>query len=81
MDPLSLTDSIIVILGFTKNIINYLKGVHSFPQDQIDIFRELKGLECLLTTLKHTVQNAKPGDPWFSAICALGVQHGPLDQF
>ena len=78
MDPLSITVSITALLHVTKAIISYLRNVGGALDDQAKFTSEVSHLDILLTLLRARVKQAKPEDPWFAAVLALG--DGPLDQ-
>ena len=78
MEPLSITVSITALLHVTKSIISYLRALRDAPDDQVKLTSEVSHLDILLTLLQSRVKKAKPEDPWFAAVLALG--DGPLDQ-
>ena len=78
MEPLSVTLSITALLQITKSIISYLLDVHDAPVERTKFAIEVSDLKTLLPILQARVEQAKPEDPWFAAVLALG--DGPLDQ-
>ena len=78
MDPLSISASITALLQVTTAIISYLRDLQDAPNDRMRFTREVADLKILLTLLQSRVKRAKPEDPWFTAVLALG--DGPLDQ-
>ena len=79
-EVLGILSSVIAIVGFTKNIIDYLQDVDNCTQDQIDLINELSRLRTLLLILQRRLQDAVSGDPWFDGVRSLGGGNGPLVQ-
>lgn len=80
MDPLSISASITALLQVTGTIISYLRDVQGAPNDRTNFIIEISGLNGILPILQQRVEQAKLGDPWFTAVLKLGVTNGPLDQ-
>lgn len=80
MDPLSISVNITTLLQVTGTIISYLHNMKSTPNDHIKFASELSGMQSLLPVLQRCVEQAKLGDPWFTAVLELGIKNGPLDQ-
>ena len=81
MDTLSITASVIAVLRLTGAVIAYLNDVKEAPKECQQCTIEACNLQSLLTSLRYRLEQARPGDPWFTAARALGVENGPLDQY
>ncbi|KAF2022679.1 hypothetical protein EK21DRAFT_105656 [Setomelanomma holmii] len=71
MDPLSATASVIAILQLSAKVLAYLN----------DCAIEASNIHNLLTNLRFRLEEGHAHQPWFNAVQALAVEHGPLDQF
>jgi hypothetical protein len=80
MDPLSVTASIIAILQLSNKVIGYLNDVKDASKDRAKCAIEASNLHSLLTNLRFRLEGDVQDD-WFTAIKALNVENGPLDQF
>ncbi|KAH0556261.1 hypothetical protein GP486_005815, partial [Trichoglossum hirsutum] len=81
MDPLSVTVSIITILQLTGKVIDYLNGVKDAPKDRAQCAIEASNLYNLLITLRYRLEEGTSNEPWNTAVQALSVKDGPLDQY
>jgi len=81
MDPLSVATSIIAVLQLTAAVINYLNDVKDAPKDCVRFAIEAANLYNLLVQLKFRLEEGKCNDAWYTAVRALGVENGPLDQY
>lgn len=81
MDPLSITASIIAILQLTSKVIEYLNDIKDAPKDRARCAIEASNIYNLLTTLRYRLEEGSSNEPWYTAIKALGVQNGPLNQY
>jgi hypothetical protein len=81
MDPLSVTASIIAILQLSNKVIGYLNDVKDASKDRAKCAIEASNLHSLLTNLRYRLEDEDAGMPWFTAVRALAVENGPLDQF
>jgi hypothetical protein len=81
MDPLSITASVIAILRLTGTVLGYLSDVKNAPKECQQCAIEASNLLHLLTILRYRLEQGQTGDPWFTAIRALSVENGPLDQY
>jgi hypothetical protein len=81
MDPLSIAASIIAILQLSNKVIGYLNDVKEASKERARCAVEATNLHSLLTNLRYCLQDADADTPWFTAIRALAVDKGPLDQF
>lgn len=81
MDPLSLTASVIAILQLTGEVIKYLHDVQDAPKECQQCAIEASNLLSLLTNLRYRLEQATNNDPWYTAVRALNVENGPLDQY
>lgn len=81
MDPLSVTASIITVLDLTAKVISFLNGIKNASKERATCAIEASNVFNLLTNLRYRLEEATPGDPWFTAVRALGMENGPLDQF
>jgi hypothetical protein len=81
MDALSAAASIITVLQLTSTVIGYLNDVKDAPKECQQCKIEASNLESLLKSLLCCVVQGQTGDPWFTAIRALNIDNGPLDQY
>jgi hypothetical protein len=81
MDPLSLTASVIAVLQLTGVVIAYLNDVKEAPKECQRCVTEASNLRSLLINLLYHLNQGKTDDPWYTAIRALEVKNGPLDQY
>ena len=81
MDPLGLTASVIAVLQLTGAVIGYLNDVKDAPKDCQQCTIEASNLQNLLITLRYRLEQRQAGDPWFTAVRALNIENGPLDQY
>ncbi|KAF1950514.1 hypothetical protein CC80DRAFT_426705 [Byssothecium circinans] len=81
MDPLSITASIIAILQLTSKVMKYLNHVKDAPKDRAQCAIEASNLYNLLTTLRYRLEEGASNELWYTAVRALGVKNGPLDQY
>lgn len=82
MDPLSVTASIIAILQLTSTVINSLNDAKDASKDQARCATEASNVYFLLTNLRYRLEEAKSENAsWLTAVRALGVANGPLDQY
>lgn len=81
MDPLSIAASIIAVVQLSTKVLGYLNSVKDAPKDRTQCAIELLNLCSLLYRLTDLVKQGNPGTSRYSAIQALAVKDGPLDQF
>ncbi|XP_014551953.1 hypothetical protein COCVIDRAFT_30600 [Bipolaris victoriae FI3] len=81
MDPLSITASIIAVLQLSAKVLGYLNDVRDAPKDRAKYAIEASNVHNLLTSLRFLLEEKNANVPWYKAVCDLGVQNGPLDQF
>ena len=81
MDPLSITASIIAVLQLSAKVLAYLNDVKDAPKDRAQCAIETSNLYNLLFNLRVRVEEGDPMKPWYTAVRALAVENGPLDQF
>jgi hypothetical protein len=83
MDPLSATASIIAVLQLSHKVIGYLNDVKDASKDRARCAIEAANLNSLLTALRFRLEEEETNStmPWYTAIRALAVENGPLDQF
>lgn len=81
MDPLSVTASIIAILQLSGKVLGYLNDVKDASKDRAKCAIEAANLNSLLTALRFRLEEGSPGTPWYTALQALAIENGPLDQF
>ncbi|KAI1512286.1 Ankyrin repeat domain protein [Pyrenophora tritici-repentis] len=81
MDPLSVTASIIAILQLSAKVLSYLNDVKDASKDRVACAVEASNLHNLLFNLRFRLEEGDPSRPWYIAVQALAVKHGPLDQF
>lgn len=86
MDPLSITASIIAVLQLTAKVLAYLNDVKDAPKDRVQCAIETSNVYNLLLNLRFRLEESTSTqqssvEPWYTAIRALAVEQGPLDQF
>ena len=81
MDPLSVTASIIAILQLSGKVLGYLNDVKDASKDRAKCAIEAANLNSLLTALRFRLEEGSSGTPWYTALQALAIENGPLDQF
>jgi hypothetical protein len=80
MDPLSVTASVIAVLQLTGEVFKYLHDVKDAPKECQQCAIEASNLLSLLTNLRYRLEQ-HDDDPWYTAVRALNVENGPLDQY
>ncbi|KAF2469207.1 ankyrin [Lindgomyces ingoldianus] len=81
MDPLSLTASIIAVLQLSTKVLEYLNDVKDASKDRTQCALETSNLYNLLFNLRAQVEEGDATKEWYTALRALAVENGPLDQF
>jgi hypothetical protein len=81
MDPLSATASVIAILQLSAKVLSYLNEVKDASKDRAQCAIEASNLHSLLVNLRFRLEEGGASQPWYTAVRALAVQRGPLDQF
>jgi hypothetical protein len=81
MDGLSVAASIIAVLQLTGTVIGYLNDVKNAPKECQQCTIEASNLQTLLVNLRYRLEQGQAGRPWFTAVGALTVENGPLDQY
>ena len=81
MDPLSATASIIAILQLSSKVVRYLTDVKDAPRERATCAVEVSNLYSLLLNLRFDLEGGSATTPWHTAVRALTVENGPLDQF
>lgn len=81
MDGLSVAASIIAVLQLTAAVIDYLNNVKDAPKHCVRFAIEAANLYNLLVQLKFRLEEGKCNEAWYTAVRALGVENGPLDQY
>jgi hypothetical protein len=81
MDPLSITASIIAVVQLSTKVLGYLNNIKDAPKDRTQCAIEMLNLCSLLYRLTDHVKQGNTGTSQDSAVQALAVKDGPLDQF
>ena len=81
MDGLSVAASIIAVLQLTGTVIGYLNDVKDAPKECQQCTIEASNIQNLLINLRYRLEQGQAGDPWFTAVRALNIENGPLDQY
>ncbi|OAG02463.1 uncharacterized protein CC84DRAFT_1022712 [Paraphaeosphaeria sporulosa] len=81
MDPLSVTASIIAVLQLSAKVLGYLNDVNNASKDRANCAVEASNVHSLLLSLRFRLEEGSADAPWYTAVRALGVENGPLDQF
>jgi len=81
MDGLSVAASIIAVLQLTSEMIKYLNDVKNAPEECQQCTTEVSNLQSLLINLLYHLNQEKTGHAWYTAVRALNVENGPLNQY
>ncbi|KAF1935174.1 hypothetical protein EJ02DRAFT_416166, partial [Clathrospora elynae] len=81
MDPLSIAASIIAVLQLSAKVLAYLNDVKDASKERAKCAVEASNLHSLLLNLRFRLEEGIANTPWYTAIRALAVDNGPLDQF
>ncbi|KAF2192220.1 hypothetical protein K469DRAFT_716724 [Zopfia rhizophila CBS 207.26] len=81
MDPLSATASVIAILQLSSKVVGYLTDVKDASKERAKCAVEASNLHSLLLNLRFRLEEGSADTPWYTAVRALAVENGPLDQF
>jgi hypothetical protein len=81
MDPLSITASIIAILQLSTKVLAYLNDVKSASEERKQCAIEASNLYSLLLNLRFRLEDEGSRQPWYTAVRALAIENGPLDQY
>lgn len=80
MDPLSVTAGIIAVLQLSVKVLAYLNDVKDASKDRAHCAVEASNMHNLLVNLRFRLEDGG-SEPWYTAVRALAVENGPLDQF
>lgn len=82
---MDVASSIIAVVQFTGTVIGYLNDVKNAPKECQKCTIEASNLQSLLINLRYHLEQrqavGQSSDPWFTAVRALSVENGPLDQY
>ena len=81
MDPLSVTASIIAVLQLSAKVLAYLNDFKDASKDRAQCEIETSNIYSLLVNLRCRLEESSANQPWYTAVRALAVENGPLDQF
>ena len=81
MDPLSGTASIIAVLQLSAKVLGYLNDVKDASKDRAKCAVEASNIHNLLVKLRFRLEEGSADATWYTAVRALSVENGPLDQF
>src|SRR5271155_995584 len=81
MDGLSGAASIIAVLQLTGVVIGYLNDVKDAPKECQQCTIEASNIQNLLINLRYRLEQGQPDLPWFTAVRALNIENGPLNQY
>lgn len=81
MDPLSVTASVIAILQLSNKVLGYLNDVNDASKERAECAIEASNLYSLLLSLRFRLEEGSADKLWYTAVRALAVENGPLDQF
>ncbi|KAK7177936.1 hypothetical protein PSPO01_16015 [Paraphaeosphaeria sporulosa] len=79
MDPLSAAANIIAVLQLSGKVLGYLNDVKDASKDRAKCAVETSNVHSLLINLRFRLEEGSA--PRYTAVRALGVENGPLDQF
>ena len=80
MDGLSIAASVIAVVQIAGSVITYLSEVKNAPKECKKCLMEVSCLITLLLKLKDLSESGST-EPWNTAVHALTVKDGPLDQY
>lgn len=81
MDPLSFTASVIAVLQLSSKVVGYLTDVNDASKERAKCAVEASNIHSLLLNLRFRLEEGSADASWYTAIRALAVENGPLDQF
>jgi hypothetical protein len=81
MDGLSAVASVIAVLQLTGEVIGYLNDVKDAPKECQQCVIEASNAQNLLINLRYRLEQGQTNEAWFTAVRALSVENGPLDQY
>ena len=81
MDPVSSIASISAVLELSSWVIRYLNDIKHAPKEYAKCAAEAANLHGLLTNLRFRLEEGDSETSWYTAVRALAVENGPLDQF
>jgi hypothetical protein len=81
MDGLSAAASVIAVLQLTVSVIGYLNDVQNASKECRQCTIEVSNLQSLLINFRYRLEQSRDDAPWFTAIRAIYVENGPLDQY
>jgi hypothetical protein len=81
MDPLSAIASVIAVLQLSSKVLGYLAAVKTSSKDQAHCAIEASNLNTLFLDLKSRLEGGDSSKLPYTAVRALTVENGPLDQF
>ena len=79
--PVSMTASIIAVLGLAETVLEYLNDVRVASKERAECSLEVSMVYGLLTSLRYRVETSNAQDSWFTTVRTLATENGPLDQF
>ena len=81
MEELSAAASITAVLQLTDEVIGYLNDVKNAQKECQQCTIEISDLQYLLLNLRSCLEQGQAGDPCLTAVRALNIENGPLDQY
>lgn len=83
MDPVSLTASIVALLGTAQKVIGFLNGIKDAPSDRDKFLLEAQSSCILLWQLRDRLATNDTGldQPWFRHFTSLVSKDSILDQY
>jgi hypothetical protein len=81
MEGVSAAASVIAVLKLTGAVIGYLNDVKDAPKECQQCTIEASNIQNLLINLRYRLEQGQAGHPWFTAVRALNIENGPLDQY
>jgi hypothetical protein len=81
MDALSATASVIAVLQLSSKVLGYLAAVKTSSKEQAQCAIEASNLNTLFMDLKSRLEGGGSSTLPYTAVRALTVENGPLDQF
>jgi hypothetical protein len=81
MDILSATASIIAVIQLSAKVVAYLADVKTASKDRAQCAIEASNLHTVLLRLRFLLEQGAGSQPFNTAVRALAIENGPLDQF
>jgi len=81
MEPLGAVASIITVLQLSAKCLAYLNDVTDASNARAECAIQASNLHSLLLSLRFRLEEGSADKSWYTAVRALAVENGPLDQY